>query len=290
MLRPRVTGMGHGADRAAAGTRARVTDADLPASRYDAIPAGIFPYLQVRRGASRYTRSEAKPWQSSVNFWAHTCSNRCSGGSLSSTRRVPAKARQLVMRLPRVKQAVPSRQQRRMRRSGGSGVATVLLQRFWSATASTDANASTASRQRVRRSMQLCRALLDVNPCDGRRAKSASSRTFVRYSPRTLGELARNGRVLYVSPPPKSVAMAAMLSANVRIARPAAPLRARVARSVASTGRRTVAVRAAAPRDAEAAKAAVVGALVAALSGAPLMEAAPAYAVVVRARAAPFAS
>jgi hypothetical protein len=61
--------------------------------------------------------------------------------------------------------------------------------------------------------------------------------------------------------------------------RPAAP-KCRAARAVGAAGvRRAVAVRASAGRD-EAAKTAVVGALVAALAGAPLMEAAPAYAAV----------
>jgi len=75
----------------------------------------------------------------------------------------------------------------------------------------------------------------------------------------------------------------AMSAANVRLARPAAPLRAARRPAVAS---RRVVVRAAAPRDAEAAKAAVVAGLIASFAGAPLIEAAPAYAVVVRGSAA----
>ena len=78
--------------------------------------------------------------------------------------------------------------------------------------------------------------------------------------------------------------MALMLSANVRVARPAAPLRAsRVAR--AATGRPSCVSVCAEAKASEAAKTAVVGALVAALAGAPMMEAAPAYAVAVRSAA-----
>ena len=76
----------------------------------------------------------------------------------------------------------------------------------------------------------------------------------------------------------------AMSAANVRLARPAAPLRAQRARPAAR--RAVAAVRAAAPRDVEAAKAAVVAGLIASFAGAPLIEAAPAYAVVVRGPAA----
>jgi len=79
---------------------------------------------------------------------------------------------------------------------------------------------------------------------------------------------------------PKPVdAMSALM--NAAIARPAVSFRApRVNRS-ATGGRQAMVVRAAA-RDTEAAKAAVVGALVATLVGAPLMDAAPAFAVTVR--------
>ena len=68
---------------------------------------------------------------------------------------------------------------------------------------------------------------------------------------------------------------------NATIARPTVSFRpSRVSRA-ANGGRASVVVRASA-RESEAAKAAVVGALVATLAGAPLMDAAPAFAVTVR--------
>ena len=71
---------------------------------------------------------------------------------------------------------------------------------------------------------------------------------------------------------------------NASIARPAVSFRAPRVNRAATGGRQVVVVRAAA-RDTEAAKAAVVGALVATLAGAPLMDAAPAFAVTVRSAA-----
>jgi hypothetical protein len=70
-----------------------------------------------------------------------------------------------------------------------------------------------------------------------------------------------------------------MASFQLRAGVRPAPCRAARAAGVVAGARRAVVVRAAAPRE-ESAKAAVVGALVATLAGAPLMEASPAYAAV----------